>query len=752
MDPQDLLYSNSFVQKNVISPQELEESQKNYGRFREYIGNREVETNEYVDEDMKESDPFNINKSLQEPYPTNLKKNHYPLFDTYTQDIVKTRYQKEKISKISINSTDRNKTLFLYPNNFSIPFNKVYTNIQEIRITDICMPNQIPPVTNYNNALAWQYASKALLDSNLCDDNIIPVPSSRNIILYSSLPNAVSTIGIENSNYLTYQSFIPEGYYTTKTLEKAISTVVSRIVHGMTYINFYEMSIGKTQLTDIHPFAKPFEEPYYSTQEGLNTPHLIRFSINPTNHNVFAVNRMEELEVVAIQCFEQGTVAGDLPEYDIFNPYVSGTATSFDSNYIYVTVKKFKKSSAQWYGAPDNTINAFPLVFTGLTGEVGGIPTDFLNYTEFFDENIYVENGYALNQLYSISTYHLYDTIVFTDKFSNTHTYLRFALKLSATNINGRRTLGRNGWVIMPKSNTTIIYNELLGTAITTGQTDGGYYGEPILKQYENPPYMGRALLFRFIYDLTNNGQFVDFEIETANVKKRSILDMLVFPVSSTQKETQVLSTKPRFTFIQSNLDGIEIQTDLLELLNQGLPFFYRTPIRRMKLQMVNGEYYFMSHDFLFIRIAPLNSPITYTNIDVAIDNVNQQINQNYVNDAYFNVGIGTDFQCLPSTSRTQNAISKNYSNLFGKILTSSIPNNIETNMMVNSVFAQLYNQPLDELNGIQIQILTPDMILYSLGRDFSFTIEIIETMDILKETNIDTKRDNVITTGYKRY
>jgi hypothetical protein len=71
---------------------------------------------------------------------------------------------------------------------------------------------------------------------------------------------------------------------------------------------------------------------------------------------------------------------------------------------------------------------------------------------------------------------------------------------------------------------------------------------------------------------------------------------------------------------------------------------------------------------------------------------------------------------------------------------------------MVNSNFAQLYNQPLDELNGIQIQILTPDMILYSLGRDFSFTFEIVETIDILKETNIDTKRDNVITTGYKRY
>ena len=43
-------------------------------------------------------------------------------------------------------------------------------------------------------------------------------------------------------------------------------------------------------------------------------------------------------------------------------------------------------------------------------------------------------------------------------------------------------------------------------------------------------------------------------------------------------------------------------------------------------------------------------------------------------------------------------------------------------------------------------------MILYDLGRDFSFTIEIVEVIEVLKETLIDTKRDSVITQGYKRF
>ena len=109
MDPQDLLYTNSFVQSDVISKTQLRESQENYGRFRNYVGSREIETNQYIDTDSKESDPFNINKTLQEPFPTNLKKNHYPTFDTYINDISKNRYQKERLTKISVNSKDRNK-------------------------------------------------------------------------------------------------------------------------------------------------------------------------------------------------------------------------------------------------------------------------------------------------------------------------------------------------------------------------------------------------------------------------------------------------------------------------------------------------------------------------------------------------------------------------------------------------------------------------------------------------------------------
>ncbi len=749
-----MLYTNLFVDETIISKDELEESQKNYGRFREYIGSREVETNEYIDRDNKESDPFNISKTLNEPFPTNLKKNHYPTFDNYINDISKNRYQKERVTKISVNSADRNKSNYLYPNSFNIPFNRTYTNIQEIRISDLCFPNSVPPVNNFNNALAWQYASKQLLQSNLVDDNIVPVPVDTKVILYSSLPNAVSEIPIGNSNYLVYQAFIVEGYYTTKSLEKIIKDQTSRLVHGATYINLYEQSIRNPGeiFTDKYPFKLPYEEPYYSTKQGISTPTLMNFSIDPVTNAVFAVNRMEEMEVLAIQTFEPGTTSSDLSEMDVFHRYVSSVENTFNSDYIYVTFKQLNLSTVEWYGQENGNICSFPIVFTDVTGELGGIPGNYMNYTEFWDLNVYLENGYPEASLGSISTYKLYDKLEITDNLGVKHKYLRFAFKLSSANINGRRTTGRGGWLILPKSNSTVIYNKSLKESIIIGQTNNGYYGEPITDGQFDLPSAGRSLLFRFIYDLTNNGQYVAYEIDTANLKKRSILNMLAFPVSSSSDETLLVEQKPRFSFVHSNIDAQEIHSDVTQLLRTGLPYFYRAPVNKMNLQIINGEYYFGSVDFLFLKIAPADTPLVYTNMEVAIDNKNQQTNQNYVPNELFNVGIGTDYQCLPSTQRNQIARAKNYYNIFGKILVSPLPMNTMSNVLANTNFAKFYNQPLDVLNGIQIQVLTPDMIVYNLGRDFSFTLEIVEVIDLLKETNIDTKRDVVITTGFKRF
>ncbi len=753
MNPGDLLYTNVFETTNVLSSNDLNQSKENYTRFRNYVGGRQIESNEYIREDTKESDPMNINKMNQDPWPSDLRKNHYPKFSSTLKDISDNRYQKSRITKISVNSRDRNIANYLFPNDFGIPFDRVFTNVQYIRLTDLCFPNFFPPINNYNNCLAWQYASQQLLISNLIDDNIIPVPINYKTISYSAFNNAVSNIPLGESNKLVYQTFIPEGNYTVKSLVEQIRVSTAQVVHGCSYLNYVDL-FKKNLSNETQPgntkWKEEYEEPYYSTKVGVNTPTLMKFSINPVKNTVFAVNRMEEIEVLAVQTFEDGTTASDLTEYDVFNPYVTSTVNSFSSNYIYVTVKDLKTSTSLWETTTADP-NPFPLVLTDVAGDIGNIPNEFFNYTEFFDLNIYLSYGYTEDQLDSISTYKVYDKIQFTDVFGITHKYIRLALKFSTGNIYGRRDLKNSGWVIYPSTNTTNVYNTALFNSLIIGETNNGYFGENLQAGLESKNgKIGRALLFRFIFDLVN-GSYVDYETETDNVKKRSILNMLAWPIPNNTYETLVVSSKPTFSFVHSNIDGFLIQNDLQFVKSVGSPITYKSPSLKLNLQMVNGEYYFVSNMFLFIKITPLNAPVTTTNMSVASSNLNQQINQNYVNDSFFDTGIGGDYQCLAFSAVRQNtAHVKNYQNIFGKVLLSPIPNNIENNLNVNDNFAFLYEKPIDELNGIKIQILDPHLIQYNLGRDFSFTIEITEIVDVLKETLIDTKRDTVVTTGYR--
>ncbi len=780
MDPQDLLFTNTFVNENVINKKELQESSKNYFRFKKYVENNLNETNDYINDDSKESDPFNINKTLQEPWPTNLKKNHYPLFDEYQRDISKSRYHKEIVSRISIESKNRDTSKYLYPNNFFIPFNKVYTNIREIKINDICMPNFFPPVTNYNNNITWQYATSAILQNFGIDDNIIPVPNNSNTINYSTV-NPFSVYKTTDTSFqIAYQINIPEGYYNTKQLENAIKRESSEIVHGSTIqnINFLDRNRGDPINNNIYPWKFPFEQPYYSTSSsvppnpynpGKNTPTLLKCTINPIDSTVFFVNRMEELEIVALQTFETFNITNSTQaQMDIFHPFIVGGSVTIDPKYIYLTVNIGTTTSLQWFDLVYSGVqkaNPFPLVITDLKGSIGNINCDLLNYTEFWDELIYTSNGYTTNELHSISTYKYFDKFAIEDKYGNVHTYLRFQLKLSSGKLNGKKEKPNGCYGINPKKNQTIIFNESLSCAFCSGQTSPTAASPPTTHFgviYNNNAYevptIGRAILFEFLFDSFVENDctrtFLGSETDSINVKKKSLLNLLCWPIPKNTYNIFVIAEKPQFAFVHSNITGYQIQKDIYTTDNIPIPYNYRVPVNKLSLQLFNdGFYYFTSSDFIYLKLIPAGSAVIAENLQVAQDNSNAQYNQNYVNDAYLKGLIGSDYPDTTEQAQTKEIqqIPKNYENIYAKILLSNIPNNTEK-IILESNQVEFYQKPLDNVSGVYIQILDSDMKQYFLGRNFSFTIEIKEIRDLLKETLIDTKRDNVITTGYTRF
>jgi hypothetical protein len=189
-DPQDLLYTNKFTPKDILTNKELVKESEYYNRFKNYIDNDVVdETQKYIENNINETSEINIDRTLYKKWPIDKNKNHYPLFDTYINDISVDRYKKEIVTKINIDSKNRDRSLYLNSNNFDIPLGKVFNNIKKVVITDINFRNMNQSVSNVNNNIAWQYPSQNFLLNNNIDNKIIPNPGIKNIS-FSSIPNS----------------------------------------------------------------------------------------------------------------------------------------------------------------------------------------------------------------------------------------------------------------------------------------------------------------------------------------------------------------------------------------------------------------------------------------------------------------------------------------------------------------------------------------------------------------------------------
>ena len=266
-DPQDLLYTNQFISTETISQKDLDENTRFNYRYNEYINkNTPGETDEYIKQDLNERDLFNLNKISNKKWPIAANRNHYPLFDKHINDISSNRYKKEVVTKINIDSRNRDYSSYLEPNNFKLPLNKEFTSVKKIVINDIVFPNAINSITNYNNNLAWQFPAALYLSINNIDNNIIPTPDELRKIIYSDL-NYSSYLNYDINlntidNNLVYQVDIFPSFYSVENFIKAIRTSTSKILHGNNGTN-----------------GEIIEEPYYTSVPIQGTPNLFTMNI-----------------------------------------------------------------------------------------------------------------------------------------------------------------------------------------------------------------------------------------------------------------------------------------------------------------------------------------------------------------------------------------------------------------------------------------------------------------------------------------
>ena len=773
-DPQDLLYTNEFISTNVLSESDLANETSYYDRFTNYINNEtKGDIQEYIENNKYETSDINIDKTLNKPWPVGNKKNHYPLFDSYTNDISVNRYKKEVITKVNIDSRNRDLYKDAYPYSFSLPFPRVFRNIKKFVINDIIFPNLINSLSNFNNNLAWQYASENFLVNNNIDVSIIPVPDKNRLISYSSLPNSVYSYTVSAGsgniptldNYLLYQTQLPEGNYTVETIIKSIRYFTSVILHGS------NISPENTNIV---------EQPYLAYPKRLGTPHLFTTYIDTISSAVKFVNRIEEVSICAIQTFSP--YDNNFIQNDIFYLFSSQNIPNrpyiLNTNYIYIIVPAISDTTYQYY-LNINSIyspNAFPLVITNLNTSVGDIDPNIINYTPFFDIEIYLTNGYTEDELTSISYYKFIDTITFNVN-GNNKVYLRYGLSVSL-GTSGGKTYNLNGLSIKPSNtentilseslknyvdnyNNVVIPQTLNGTFVnSTNTTEPGtinttfnntFRTSGILNDYKyvnENVLIGRALLYRWVFDKVN-GLYTEYEVENINEKKRSLLHILAWPIANNTYSLYTFDTNYGFRFIQTNYNSANINDDNKGLLNRLFTDEY--PTITLNLQKYNNEYYFYTNSYVYLKISFNTSRSTEDNNQI-INSVCSSIllyNQNYVVGNIFNVGIGEDFNCIKSNNIK--IYQKDEYNIFAKILVSNNPGSTDTtlsNIINNNSFNVLYNNTLDNVDAIDVSIYDPSLKLLFTTSDFSFTLNIYEINDVLKETLVNSKTNDVISNG----
>jgi hypothetical protein len=745
-DPQDLLYTNNYISTSVINNEKLLKEEDYYERFTDYLDkNKESDVDRYIDDDLNEESQINLNKTLRTKWPVDNKKNHYPLFDTFTTDVSTNRYKKEILTKVSIDSINRDKKKYSNPNLFTIGFQKVFNNVKKIILNDINFQNINMPVTNFNNCIAWQYPSENILVTYNIDYSIIPTPGIKKIS-YSSLPNSVYEYTTPNDeivlaidDYLVYQANIKPAFYTTESIVNNIRLETSKILHGQNSRNNSNNLI--------------IEEPYLKEPNKIGNPHLFSVYIDPVQSIVRFVNRIEEIKIVAIQTFSP--YENNFSETDIFYYYSSKYSPStpvysLDYKLIYITLEASSDTTYQYYENIFNLnyCNPFPLVITGLLNNVGDIYYDLLNYTAFFDLEIYLKNGYLQDELNSISYYKYFDTITITkttiingNTVTITNKYVRFALHLSKGNLNGA-VYNNKGLAIKPVITENIIFSESLKSFYDSLNIYTNYYYNNIV------PLIGRALLFRWIFDQYNN-KYINYEIETLNEKKRSVLRVLAWPIANETNQIYAIYTNEGYGFIQSNnYSKLSNTQDLTSFETKANSF----PSVSLNLQNFNNKYYFVGNSYIYLKIYFNGVSDTESNSNFLVSVSDQSIlyNQVYVNSDRFNVGIGEDYTYIKECKGLQ-VLKKDNNGFLAKILLSNIPGNydiLNSNIINNNSYIINYDNVMDNVTSITIALFDQEFRLIEVTNDFSFTLNIHEIKDVLKETLINTKTNNVTSTG----
>lgn len=215
LDPNDLLNTNVFIKEPILTdeiPDEFNQEFKEYYKqemekkkqqdLRNKLESRDI----LINEDTDGLNIMNSNKFIKDKKIIDVEK------ETNAKRIIK-----EIKTLISVDSRDRNKTLYPLASNYKIFLGKTYYNIRQVRLVSIEFPNTNAVINSKNNMIYWM--NKEDIDLDIIDDITRTYPVYKCPLRIGSYVSSTLQTEMTNQMNLIRRKNPPNYHYFVITLD-----------------------------------------------------------------------------------------------------------------------------------------------------------------------------------------------------------------------------------------------------------------------------------------------------------------------------------------------------------------------------------------------------------------------------------------------------------------------------------------------------------------------------------------------------
>lgn len=387
IDENDLLFSNQYIPYPELEKEVSSQANEEFKKF--YEKEKQLQEEKNIRENLDKISIKNFNLDEETDDKSLLNTNEFKLENLNNSNTTGNliRRTKEVVTYVSVDSRDRNKTLFPKASFFKIFLGKTFYNVKSIRLASMEFPNTNAVINSNNNKIYWR--NKEDIDNDKTND--------------------ITKL------YPIYNTTLRTGSYVATTLETEMFNKLSLIKRqDGDSIDFHYFIVDLDLDTDIVTFTS-----LILSQLPVNPLSTLSGSgIITVNHPDHGLKTNDQIYLVGAQ-----TVAG------ISSQYLNTihTISVIDPNEYQIEVNIKAATSLQLAGG--NTVKC---------GKIAPFQFLFGDYTNTVAQNIGfpLENSSQLIKTYIQSIETIYQVLVTTKqphRFTNTFSHLGQNCTISGT-------------------------------------------------------------------------------------------------------------------------------------------------------------------------------------------------------------------------------------------------------------------------------------------------------------------------------